>query len=206
MRALLSALIIVVCTLPSAADDIKVGYLDCSSGDRHRLTPVFSNPCITKPVGSLSCGEEVEVLGREGPWLKIASADGSERYVGILAVSQKKDRFVALDLPVPREPYIPDCSAFRPKTGRVYPRAIYRPDPEYTDKARKKKISGTVVLSLTVGTDGRAHDIKVSKPLGYGLDENAVKAVQSWKWEPALEEGTPIESKVNVTVSFSTWR
>lgn len=203
MRALLCALIAAVCTLLSAADDLKVGYVDCSSGDRHRLTPVFSNPCITQPVGSLSCGEDVTVLGREGPWLKIALTDASERYIGFLAVSQKKDRFVAFDLPVPSGPYIPDCSALRPKTGKVLPRSIYAPAPEYTDKARKKKISGSVVLSLIVGTDGRAHDIKVTKPLGYGLDENAVKAVQSWKWEPALEEGTPIESKVNMSISFS---
>jgi TonB family protein len=59
-----------------------------------------------------------------------------------------------------------------------------------------------VTLALIVGTDGRAHDIKVLKPLGHGLDEKAVEAVQSWKWEPALDEGRPIESKMNVDVSF----
>jgi TonB family protein len=204
MRIFEMVLILVACTLPLAAEDVsRAAYVDCSSGDKHRLIPVFQNPCASQPAGTLSCGQDVKVLGREGPWLKIATTHGGESYISILAVSQRIDRFVALDLPVPPGPYIPDCSAFRPKTGRVHPRAIYSPDPEYTDKARKKKISGTVALSLTVGTDGRAHDIKVSKRLGYGLDENAVKAVQSWKWEPALEEGTPIESRVSVDVHFN---
>ncbi len=206
MQVFQYALLVALCTVQVAGDDApKVGYVDCSSGDKHRLTPVFSDPCVSQPVGSLSCEETVRVLGREGPWLKIASTDGLERYIGVTAVSQKKDRFVALHLPVPSGPYIRDCSAFRPKTGKLIAVLIYKPDPEYTKQARKSGIQGAVTLALTVGTDGRPHDIKVLKPLGYGLDEKAVEAVQSWKWEPALDEGTPIESKMNVDVSFRVY-
>jgi TonB family protein len=46
------------------------------------------------------------------------------------------------------------------------------------------------------------HEVKVLSGLGYGLDEKAVEAVQSWRFEPALEEGTPIESKMAVDISF----
>jgi len=93
------------------------------------------------------------------------------------------------------------------RDSRVWPSKlmavpIYEPDPEYTLQVRKSGIQGTVTLALTVGADGRAHDIIVLKPLGHGLDEKAVEAVQSWKWEPALDEGQPIESKMNVDVSF----
>lgn len=203
MRTLQYVLLFALCSVQLAADDApKVGYVDCSSGDKDRLTPVFSNPCVSQPVGNLKCGETVRVLSREGPWLKVASTDGGERYIGVTAVSQKKDRFKALDLPVPSGPYIQDCSAFRPKTGKLMAVPIYKPDPEYTQQARKSGIQGTVTLALTVGADGRGYDIKVLKPLGHGLDEKAVEAVQSWKWEPALDEGKPIESKMNVDVSF----
>src|ERR1700739_981571 len=100
MRMVQCVLLIAACTTALAEDDaIKVGYVDCSSGDKHMSTPVFSNPCVREPVGTLSCGEKVKVLGREGPWLRIASVDGTERYVGVASVSQKKGRFVALDLP-----------------------------------------------------------------------------------------------------------
>ena len=50
------------------------------------------------------------------------------------------------------------------------PHAIFVPEPEYTDQARKKKIQGTVVVSLTVTVDGTTRDIKVVKGVGYGLD------------------------------------
>jgi TonB family protein len=203
MRMLQWGLLVAVCAMSLAGDDThKVGYVDCSSRDKHLPTPVFSNPCISKAVGSLSCGEKVEVLGREGPWLRIASTDTDERYIGVTSVSQKKNRFVALDFPVPSEPYTRDCSAFRPKTGKVQAQPIYHPDPEYTKQARSAGIQGSVTLALTIGTDGRVHEVKVLSGLGYGLDEKAVEAVQSWRFEPALEEGTPIESKMAVDISF----
>jgi TonB family protein len=156
--------------------------------------PYFS---ISIPVGSLNCGEKVQVLGREGPWLKIALVGGDERYIAVTAVSQRKDRFVALDLPAPPEP-----STLRPKIGKVPPRVIYSPNPESTQGAVKAGIHGTVVLALTFGRDGRAHDVKVLVGLGYGLDERAVEAVQSWKFEPALQDGIPIDFKGAAEVTF----
>ena len=149
-------------------------------------------------MGSLNCGEKVKVLGREGPWLRIALIDGNERYIAVPAISQRKDRFVALDLPAP-----PDL---RSKTGKVPPRAIYSPNPEYTQEARKAGVHGTVVLALTFGAEGRAHDVKVLVGLGYGLDERAVEAVQSWKFEPALQEGIPVDFKGAVEVDFLSGR
>jgi len=111
------ALLVAVWTIQLAADDAaKVGYIDCSSGDKHPPTPIFSNPCAPQPAGTLSCGTEVKVLGREGPWLRIASTEG-ERYISVISVSQKKDRFLALDFPAPPGPYTRDCSAFRPEPG-----------------------------------------------------------------------------------------
>jgi len=207
MRCLHFTLFLMVCALRLGADDApKIGYVDCSSGEKNRLTPVFSNPCVKQPVGTLACGETVTVIGREGPWFKIASPNGGVRYIGATVVSQQKKRFVGLDIPVPPGPYVQDCSAFRPITGKVTPVAIYTPDPQYTEEARKAKIQGTVTLSLTVGTDGRAHDVKVLRPLGYGLDDKAVEAVQSWKWEPALDQGVPIESKMNMDVHFMLFK
>jgi TonB family protein len=205
MRILECVLLVAVWNMPSASDTVQVGYIDCSLGNRDRLTPLFSNPCVSQPVGTLRCGQRVEVLGREGPWLKLVSVAGDGHYVGATSVSQKRDRFFALDIPVPAGPYIPDCTAFRPKTGKVVARSIYSPNPEYTKKARKARVQGGVMLALTIGTDGRAHDIKVLKRLGYGLDEKAVEAVQEWRWEPALEEGTPKESKILIEVSFNVY-
>ena len=204
MRLLQCALLVAVFAVPLAGDDaVKVGYIDCSSGDKHMRTPVFSDPCISQPVETLSCGKRVIVLGREGPWLRILAIDGSEQYIDVTSVPQNKGRFVALDLPAPSGPYTRDCSVVLPKTSKVRARPIYHPDPEYTDYARSAGIRGIIEFVITIGADWRVHQIKALNRLGYGLDEKAEKTVQSWKFEPASQDGTPIESHAVVAISFS---
>ncbi len=86
--------------------------------------------------------------------------------------------------------------------GVTAPRVLYDPDPEFSDEARKAKYQGTVLLWLIVGADGRAHDIKVARSLGMGLDEKAIAAVQTWRFEPGKLNGTPVSVQVNVAVNF----
>jgi TonB family protein len=82
------------------------------------------------------------------------------------------------------------------------PKALYSPDPEYSEEARKAKYQGTCVLWLIVGPDGRPRDIKVARSLGLGLDEKAIEAVKSWKFEPAMKDGKPVAVQINVEVDF----
>ena len=82
------------------------------------------------------------------------------------------------------------------------PRAIYQPDPEYSEEARKAKYQGTVVLWMIVTADGRPRDIHVQRSVGMGLDEKAIEAVKTWKFEPARKDGVPVAVQINVEVSF----
>ena len=82
------------------------------------------------------------------------------------------------------------------------PRQIYAPEPEYSEEASKAKLEGTCVLGLIVGVDGRAHNIRVLTPLGKGLDEKAIDAVNTWKFEPAMKDGHPVSVEIAVEVSF----
>lgn len=91
---------------------------------------------------------------------------------------------------------------FRVGGGVSAPRAVFTPDPEYSEEARKAKYQGTCVLWLIVGPDGRPRDIKVARTLGLGLDEKAIEAVKQWKFEPALKDGKPVAVQINVEVSF----
>jgi periplasmic protein TonB len=52
------------------------------------------------------------------------------------------------------------------------------PDPLYSDEARKAKMQGQVTMRVLVGADGHARDIQVTRGIGLGLDENAVRAVR----------------------------
>ena len=82
------------------------------------------------------------------------------------------------------------------------PRAIYSPDPGYSDEASKAKFEGTCVLSLIVGTDGNTRDIKVVRSLGKGLDEKAINAIKTWKFEPGTKGGVPVATQIDIEVTF----
>jgi TonB family protein len=82
------------------------------------------------------------------------------------------------------------------------PRAIYQTEPEFSEAARRAKYQGICVLHLVVGADGVPRDIKVVTSLGMGLDENAVAAVQKWRFSPALKDGEPVAVRVAIEVDF----
>ena len=92
--------------------------------------------------------------------------------------------------------------AFKVGGGVSAPKAIYAPDPEYSEEARKVKHMGTVVLWLIVGPDGKPRDIRVLRTLGLGLDEKAMEAVKNWRFEPAYKDGKPVAVQINVEVNF----
>ncbi len=91
---------------------------------------------------------------------------------------------------------------YRVGGGVSAPRAIYSPDPDYSEEARKAKYQGTVVLFVVVGADGRPHDIRIQRSLGLGLDEKAIEAVRTWKFEPAKKDGQAVAVQVNIEVNF----
>jgi TonB family protein len=91
---------------------------------------------------------------------------------------------------------------FRVGNGVSAPRAIYNPDPEYSDEARRAKFQGNVVLSLVVDPTGHVRDIHVARSLGMGLDEKALEAVRKWKFNPGMKDGYPVAVQVNVEVNF----
>jgi len=93
-------------------------------------------------------------------------------------------------------------NVYRIGGGVTAPRAIYDPDPEYSDEARKAKYQGVVVLWVVVGTDGLPKDVRVARSLGLGLDEKALDAVRKWRFEPARMDGRPVAVQLNIEVSF----
>jgi protein TonB len=82
------------------------------------------------------------------------------------------------------------------------PIPIYKPEPEYSEQARKAKYSGTVLLSLIIDANGNTRDIHVVRPLGLGLDEKAIEAVARWRFRAAMKGGRPVAVEAQVEVNF----
>jgi TonB family protein len=91
---------------------------------------------------------------------------------------------------------------FRPSPGITAPRAIYDPEPEYSEEARRVKHQGVVVLALVVDPQGQARNIRVARSLGMGLDEKAIEAVKKWRFAPGMKDGAPVAVQVNIEVNF----
>ena len=91
---------------------------------------------------------------------------------------------------------------YRPGHGVSIPHATYMPMAEYSDKARKKKINGNVMLSAIITSTGEVADVKVEKGLGYGLDEKALEAVRRWKFQPAMKDGKPVSVGIVIETNF----
>jgi TonB family protein len=92
--------------------------------------------------------------------------------------------------------------SFKTGSGMSPPHGTYVPDPEYSDEARKVKYQGTIVVSLIVDASGAPGDLQIVKPLGLGLDEKAIAAVSTWKFDPAQKNGTPVPAAIMVEVTF----
>jgi len=89
------------------------------------------------------------------------------------------------------------------KRGEISPpRVTYQPNPEFSEDARRAKYQGTTVLSLVIDESGSARDIEIVNPLGLGLDEKAVEAVSTWKFEPGKKDGKPVSVRVAVETDF----
>ena len=91
---------------------------------------------------------------------------------------------------------------FKPGNGMSPPRSTYAPDPEYSPAAQAAKYQGTIVMSLIVDASGETKDLQIQTPLGLGLDERAVAAISTWKFDPAQKDGKPVAVAINVEVSF----
>lgn len=85
------------------------------------------------------------------------------------------------------------------------PRAIFTPEPEFSEEARKAKYQGVVVLNIIVGTDGRVHSPRVIRSLGMGLDEKALEGVKTWKFDPSKKDGRPVAVEMNIEVTFNLY-
>jgi len=93
-------------------------------------------------------------------------------------------------------------SGYRIGNGVSAPTLVFSPEPEYSEEARKAKLQGVVRLALVVDERGNPTQIRVTTPLGLGLDQKAIEAVQKWKFKPGLKDGKAVAVQASVEVNF----
>jgi TonB family protein len=86
--------------------------------------------------------------------------------------------------------------------GVSAPTLLHKQEPEYSEDARLTKYQGTVVLAVTIGPDGQAANLELTKSIGFGLDEKAAEAVTAWKFKPGMRDGQPVAVHAAIEVNF----
>jgi TonB family protein len=77
--------------------------------------------------------------------------------------------------------------------GVTPPRKVEGPSASYPDEARRRKLQGTVGISLIIDENGVPQDMKVVESAGPVLDEAVLKAVEQWRFEPARKDGVRVK-------------
>jgi TonB family protein len=94
---------------------------------------------------------------------------------------------------------------YRVGGGVSPPRPTYHPNPEFSEQARAAHYQGVCTLKLIVEKDGTPSHIKVTSPLGMGLDEKAIEAVSKWRFEPGMKDGEAVGVEIAVMVDFTLY-
>jgi len=80
---------------------------------------------------------------------------------------------------------------------------LNNPSPIYPSNAKNNNIQGKVFLSVLVGIEGKAIEVKIANSSGYSiLDNSALSAVRKWQFVPAKKNGEAVSATVIVPVEF----
>jgi len=100
------------------------------------------------------------------------------------------------------QPYSGPVYKISPAEGISPPTPVIRPEPDYTNQARKAKLQGEVWLAVVIDEQGAPHQIELTRKLGLGLDEKAIETVRKWRFRPGMKDGKPVAVKANISISF----
>ena len=85
------------------------------------------------------------------------------------------------------------------------PRVIAKPEPQYTEQARRDQITGTVVLRVVFSSGGQVTNIQAVRQLGGGLTEKAIAAARQIRFLPAMRNGQPVSMYMQLEYNFNLY-
>ena len=95
------------------------------------------------------------------------------------------------------------CGSLAPQAHRILGQCLYQTEPEYTEEATNAGIEGMVALTGTITEEGFVCETKVTRSLGFGLDQKAIECVECWRFEsPRDADGNVIRVFAGFFVSF----
>ncbi|MFN2493230.1 MAG: energy transducer TonB [Pyrinomonadaceae bacterium] len=84
-------------------------------------------------------------------------------------------------------------------------RVLSKPEPQYTEDARKNQVTGTVVLRAVFTSGGQVTNIRAVSGLPYGLTERAIAAARNIKFVPATKDGRTVSMYIQLEYNFNLY-
>jgi TonB family protein len=94
---------------------------------------------------------------------------------------------------------------FSPREVTQKARILARPEPQYTEEARKNQVSGTVVIKAVFSSSGAVTNIRAVSGLPYGLTEKAIAAARQIRFSPAMKDGRAVSQFVQIEYNFNLY-
>lgn len=84
-------------------------------------------------------------------------------------------------------------------------RLLLKPEPQYTEEARRSQITGTVILGVVFARDGTVSNIRAVQTLCCGLTEKAIAAARQIRFQPATRNGQPVSTYMQLEYNFNLY-
>ncbi len=95
-----------------------------------------------------------------------------------------------------------DPSVWRSNQVDKKPRLTVAFEPPSNEYAQNNGVAGVAMYHVIVGPDGKPREVAIGRPIGFGLDENAIEAIRKASFEPGMKDGKPVPVLVDLTVQF----
>jgi len=91
---------------------------------------------------------------------------------------------------------------FSPRDATEKAHVLSKPEPSYTESARKYAVQGTVILRAVFSSSGEVNSIRVVKKLPHGLTQRAIAAARGIKFTPASKDGHAVSMYIQLEYNF----
>ena len=107
-----------------------------------------------------------------------------------------------VELSDPKSSTLSERQIFSPKEVTTKARVISKPEPQYTEEARRNQDTGTIVLRAIFAADGKVRAIRTLTVLPHGLTLMAINAARRIKFIPATKDGRPVSMYIQLEYNF----
>ena len=84
-------------------------------------------------------------------------------------------------------------------------RLLSKPEPQYTEEARRNQITGTVMLRVVFSSVGQVQQIRAVQTLPFGLTEKAIAAARQIRFVPATKGGHSVSVWMQLEYNFNLY-